>query len=196
MSVSEFTEQIEQIQICLYQLQERINQSLLTAPEMEAMFATLFEISKNLNKLQLNYNQLHNKNQELLSLVSNYYKLVEQNLHMKNEHSSCSSEAKPTGILLHEKGIIIETNQIFAQMLGYKASEIVGMQLIRLLAPTSRMELVNYIASENHKIYQVIFLRKNGSILPVELHDRTIHYQGRKFRVAAVKYLPDRQLAA
>lgn len=93
------------------------------------------------------------------------------------------------GILLHEKAIILETNQVFAQMLGYKVTELIGMNIIRLLAPAYRILFANNIALESQKPYQAIFLRKNGSICPVECHDKTILYQEKKFRVSVVRCL-------
>jgi PAS domain-containing protein len=62
-------------------------------------------------------------------------RLEKNELKESQERFRSLSEASFEGIVLHEKGKILDANQTFAQMFGYDLKEIIGMNVVELAAP-------------------------------------------------------------
>ena len=97
------------------------------------------------------------------------------------------------GIAIHEKGIILEANNVLARMFGYKLSEAIGMSVLDMTAPESREKLLQKIQSGYEKPYEALGLKKDGSTFPVELTGKNIHYKGRKARVTVLRDITERK---
>ena len=55
-----------------------------------------------------------------------------------NEQYRSIFEAGSEGFVVHEDGIIIEVNPQFEELLGYRASELVGTSFMKLVAENSK----------------------------------------------------------
>lgn len=97
------------------------------------------------------------------------------------------AEAAFEGIAFHERGVILAANHAMATLFGYEPGEMNGRQVQDFAAPESRKLLAEKIASGASTPYEGIGLRKDGSTFIVEIHGRTIPYQGREVRVTAIR---------
>jgi PAS domain S-box-containing protein len=120
-------------------------------------------------------------------------KWAEQALRKSEEKARRLSEAAFEGIVIHEGGTIIETNQVFADMLGYEMSELLGMDGLELVAAESRDLVAEHIASGYQQLYEATMVRKDGTKLPVEFLGKMMDYQGRSLRVVAVRDIRSRK---
>lgn len=93
------------------------------------------------------------------------------------------------GIVIHENGIYIESNQQFADMFGYALEEIKGLNGFNLFAPDSRQFVGEKIGSGYEGIYQAIALKKDGTPFPVEVRAKESYLNGRKVRIAVCRDL-------
>ncbi|MFL5732362.1 MAG: PAS domain S-box protein [Chloroflexia bacterium] len=75
---------------------------------------------------------------------------------------------------LHERGGIIDANQIAAAMFGYEASELRGISVLDLTDPGSRKAAMSNIEAGSETPYESVGLRKDGSTFPVEVCSRSI----------------------
>lgn len=113
----------------------------------------------------------------------------ERQLKAHEEQFRRLSQATFEGILFHENGIFIESNQQFADMFEYALDEISGLNGLDLFAPESRKIAKEKIASEDEGPYEATCLRKNGSTFPAEIRARAIQLKGRNARVATIRDL-------
>jgi PAS domain S-box-containing protein len=120
-------------------------------------------------------------------------KATQEALVRSEEKARRLSQAAFEGIVLHEGGEIVETNQVFADLLGYEPSDLVGMDGLELVAPEYRDLVAERIASGYQKPYEAVMVRKDGTELPVEFLGRTMAYQGGPLRVTAVRDIRDRK---
>ncbi len=97
------------------------------------------------------------------------------------------------GIVLHENGIIIDANRVFADMYGYAPEEMIGKHAVDFTAVESRALLLARIAAGDERPYEGFGLRKDGSTFPVEVCGKNIEYQGRPVRVTALRDLTERK---
>ena len=117
---------------------------------------------------------------------------------IKRHQESCLkyqriSEAAFEGIVFHENGIFIESNQQFANMLGYELDEIPGMNGIELHAPESRELVKEKVASGDDGAYETTCLRKDGSMFHAEVRGKDMCWAGKTLRVAVIRDLTEQK---
>ena len=88
------------------------------------------------------------------------------------------SEAAFEGIAISEKGKFLDVNATFARMFGYELSELIGMDVLELVAPESRELASRHHLSDYEKLYECQCLRKDGSVFPVEIQSKSVRYEG------------------
>ena len=110
-------------------------------------------------------------------------KRIEQVLYESEERFQTLHKASFGGIVIHEKGKIIECNQGLSKITGYPYEELIGMDGLRLIAPDSLEEVVEKMLSDAEEPYEVEGIRKDGTIYPLYLQSKLIPYKGRTVRV-------------
>ena len=66
------------------------------------------------------------------------WKHTERKLQVSENRYSTLSEASFEGILIHERGIILDANNRFAEMYGYELDELIGKDALELIPPKHR----------------------------------------------------------
>jgi PAS domain S-box-containing protein len=99
------------------------------------------------------------------------------------------------GIVIHEAGRIVELNEAFARMFGYKMSELIGKRLLELAAPESRDMVIEQIARQSDEPYEITALRKDGSTFLAETWGGNATYDGKPVRVGSVRDITGRKRA-
>jgi PAS domain S-box-containing protein len=97
------------------------------------------------------------------------------------------ADATFEGICVHDHGVILDVNQQFADLLGYTADELKGMDCFGLVAPQFRDAVRNYISSGTQGPYESLGLRKDGSTFPVEVRIREFQLDGKVLRFAVFR---------
>lgn len=115
-------------------------------------------------------------------------KQAEQNLRESEERFRKLSEASFEGIIIHEGGMAIEVNAAFEGMFGYKSSEFTGKNTVDLLVTPETIAIVKeHIRLNSEEPYEAVGRRKDGTTFPMEIHGKSIMYQGRHARVTAIR---------
>jgi diguanylate cyclase (GGDEF)-like protein/PAS domain S-box-containing protein len=114
-------------------------------------------------------------------------KQSEERLRESEEQFRRLSEATTEGIALQEKGRILFVNRTLAALYGYAPSELIGRDLFDLVAPESRDLVARRIQAADEQPYEAVALRKDGSTFPYEVRGKSMPYQGRTVRVAAIR---------
>jgi len=122
-------------------------------------------------------------------------KKAEEALRESEERFSRLSDAAFEGIVISDGGKIIDVNNQLAKILGYKPEEIIGKTAIQFVAPESRELVMNKIKSGTEGSYEHFALKKDGSVFPVEVQAKTLPYEGRSFRVTAIRDITERKKA-
>ncbi|AFY58106.1 PAS domain S-box [Rivularia sp. PCC 7116] len=102
------------------------------------------------------------------------------------------SEATFEGIILHDRGIILDVNHTLAQMTGYEVEELIGKNGYELVTSESQALISQNILSGNESPYQVTAKRKDGSTFLAEIQGKTISNLSQNIRVAAVRDITER----
>ena len=91
------------------------------------------------------------------------------------------------GLMLHEMGTILETNQTLSAMTGYDLEEISGMLVTELISPELRDEMIDNMKLDVETTYETIGLRKDGSTFPVEVRRKPIKYKDRDVILGTIR---------
>lgn len=119
---------------------------------------------------------------------------AEQAIRESEERYRGLAEASVEGILIHDKGVVIDANPALGRMFGYDLSEIIGINAVDLLAaPESREKLLDEMRKLSSGPYEVVGVRKDGSRIDAEITARSLAYADSMLRVAAVRDITDRK---
>lgn len=100
------------------------------------------------------------------------------------------------GIIIHDKGIIIDANPAFSKMMGYHKEDIIGKNIIDLcVLPEYHAVVYNAMKNEHTTPYEVMAKRKDGSIIHTEVESRRINLNNIEVRVSAIRDITDKKRA-
>ena len=77
------------------------------------------------------------------------------------------------GIVVSERGRILDCNEQFARMLGYTTEELVGLLIVDLVDPDDRERVAENLCHGRDSIVEHAMLYKDGGRIIVEAHGRT-----------------------
>jgi signal transduction histidine kinase/ActR/RegA family two-component response regulator len=80
-------------------------------------------------------------------------------------------------------------------MFGYALSEVVGMSVLKLVAPQSHGSVLKNVQSKDGKTFEAAGVRKDGETFPVEICGKAIEHHGRALNVMAIRDISERQQA-
>lgn len=91
-------------------------------------------------------------------------------------------------IVVHDKGVLLEANDMLTEMFGYIPKELIGKQAIKkLVAPEKIKEMMEKIKSGSTESYRSIGIRKDGTRFPIEIKAKSVIYKGKKVRLEAIR---------
>jgi PAS domain S-box-containing protein/putative nucleotidyltransferase with HDIG domain len=122
-------------------------------------------------------------------------KRAEEALIESEERFSTLAAASFEGIVISDKGRVIDCNEQLATMLGYEQSEMIGLEVNKFVAPESLAIVLKHIQSGSEEPYEHLSLRKDGTKFPVEIRAKSIPFKGRQVRVTAIWDITDRKQA-
>ena len=103
------------------------------------------------------------------------------------------------GILIFEpNGRIIEANAVVVERLGYTREELLAMTVLEIDAPEAAKLFEGRIARLIHEgpaSFELEHVRKDGSILPLEVRSRVIEYEGKPAILSVQRDITERRRA-
>ena len=159
---------------------------------------TLYRVGQNLRRASTEALTTSFRNEELAAKLAEEKSKIETlniQLQESEERFRGLSEATYEGVAIHDNGVIVDVNQAAIQMLGYTESEAIGMHISDLLLPESHEVAVSHMQTDYEKPYEVQGVRKDKSVLPIEVQGKTVPYKGKVARVVAVRDLTSRKQA-
>jgi len=120
-------------------------------------------------------------------------KIAEETLRESKDRFSILSSVTVEGIGISEQGRIVDSNPQLATLLGYETDELIGLNVMDLVAPESRELVMANMRAGVEGPYEHNAIRKDGSIFPVEIRARSIPYKGRTARVSIIRDITGRR---
>ncbi|MDP8269066.1 MAG: PAS domain S-box protein [Candidatus Tenebribacter davisii] len=115
-------------------------------------------------------------------------KIAEKALRESEERFKKLSNLTFEGILIHDKGIIIDTNESLLEMFEFSREEVVGKNIIKLgLLPEYLKIVQENIIKNKVEPYEVMAKKKDGTIISIEIESRNVEYDEEETRVTAIR---------
>ena len=106
------------------------------------------------------------------------------------------TEASWEGVIIHNNGLIIEGNQQFFTMFGYRKEDLIRTHILeRIFNRDSLVQIQSRIESGVIGSHEAIGVRKDRSEFPLETRSRYIKFQGQTLRVCAIRDITERKKA-
>lgn len=102
------------------------------------------------------------------------------------------SDAGFEGLVIHDMGEIVLTNQAAAALFGIPPTEFIGKTLKDYLAPESIEGALANMRRNSEEPVISIGLRNDGTRFHMEVRGRPMEYNGKKMRVVAIRDISDR----
>lgn|GEM_PF-966736 len=99
------------------------------------------------------------------------------------------------GILVHEKGVIVDANQNLCTLFGAGRQEIIGRSIYDFVPPDCQHAVKHHISSGSTAGLETKAQKKDGSVFPVETNAKQILYLGRNVRSVSLRDISARKLA-
>jgi PAS domain S-box-containing protein len=121
--------------------------------------------------------KVHGAFQDITEEVEAETKLKESEKRYKALHNASFG-----GIVIHDRGLILECNQGLSDITGYSYDELIGMNGLLLIAEHARDKVIKNINEGYELPYESVGVRKNGEEYPLRLHARNIPFKGKSVR--------------
>src|SRR5665213_172842 len=121
-------------------------------------------------------------------------KKMEKALVESEERFKRFAEVTKEGILVHDKGIIVDVNQALLDLVGYPASEVIGKENLFFIDKASIPKVLEFRKKGYpNESYELDLRRADGTLVPVEAHGAAFSWGGREFRVVRIWNLTERK---
>ena len=113
----------------------------------------------------------------------------------KKERYRSLLETTFEGIVISEKGRVVDANAGFARMFGYAPSKVIGMSLLDFFAKESRDLIAQSVETGAEQSCESLGLRKDGTRFHIELVAKALIYRRQAVRVVAIRNVTERKRA-
>ena len=131
---------------------------------------------------------------EIEALQQHVAELEETASHENEQHYRLLAEAAFEGIVFSERGVFVDVNKQFTEMFDYQHEELIGTEIIQLIAPQSRKKVTNMIRNNRIEPYEFVGLRKDGSTIYAEARTRTAVVNGGQLRATAIRDITQQKI--
>ena len=114
-------------------------------------------------------------------------------LRESEEHYRNLTNASFDGIAITENGRVVDVNEQMLKLFGYGRDEMIGREVIELIAPESRSVVAESIREGREENYEHWLLRKDGSSFIAEARAKMVRVGGRTVRMTALRDITGRK---
>jgi PAS domain S-box-containing protein len=125
-------------------------------------------------------------------------KKAEKELKESEQRFKTLSSIASEGLMIHENGIIVDLNLVFAKLLGYSAiDDLIGKEAIETIpfTPESKQIVYDHFLRNSDETFDVEFVNLEGKTIPVETRGTEIVYRGHKANLVYMRDISDRKKA-
>lgn len=143
------------------------------------------ELIEKLEVLQATEEEFQASNDELA--------YINDELRYSEEKYKLLSDLSQEGIFIHNQGVLLEVNKAFCDIFGYKRDELIGVYILNKIFAPKTIDIVwHNIKTESMETISIEGIKKDGTIIMIELEGRNAQYQNKKVRVAAFRDITEK----
>ncbi len=105
------------------------------------------------------------------------------------------TEAAFEGVAISEDGRLLDVNDEILKMLGYEREEIIGREILDIIAPGDRPAIAERIRTQREEIFEHQLVRKDGTLITAEARSKIARVGERTLRMTALRDITARKKA-
>jgi PAS domain S-box-containing protein len=121
------------------------------------------------------------------------HRKAEKELRESEERYRALHNATFGGILIHDKGRILDCNQGLSDMTGYSKKELLANDSFKIITEESKPIVREKLAVGSEEPYEIMGLRKDGTEYPMRVQAKNIPYKGKKVRVTELRDITEQK---
>ena len=106
------------------------------------------------------------------------HRATEQALRDSEERFRLISELSSEGLVLTDKGLILQANAAMTKLFGFAREQLIGMSALNLTAPEDRRVALDHIQTGSEAAYEARGLRNDGTMFLGRINATNLPYQG------------------
>jgi PAS domain S-box-containing protein len=118
-------------------------------------------------------------------------KTAERELRESEDRLRRLSDAAAEGILIHDKGVIVDANEAFARMFGYDLFDLIGKTVDRFAAAESWPTITAHMASGSDKSCVATWVRGDGSCFCCQVAAKPYLYRSKMLSIVTLNDITD-----
>ncbi len=91
------------------------------------------------------------------------------------------------GILIHENGVVLDMNEKMLEITGYTSSSLKRFNILSHIPEKYHDIIKGHASSKDNASYFIEVIKKDGSLIPIEIQSRPYEFRGKSVRVAAIR---------
>jgi len=124
------------------------------------------------------------------------YCRLEKELEASEKRFKTLSDASREGIVIHDKGLLVEANQQFFDMFGYHKDGLIGANILEMFFPgNAYFQVIQTIQEGNFSTLETEGKNNSGLSFPLEIRSNEIEFNGRQVTVSAIRDITERKNA-
>jgi PAS domain S-box-containing protein len=124
------------------------------------------------------------------------HKQLTRDLHNSEKRFRQLAQATWEGIIIYDRGVLLQTNSQLCAMFGYTEGELLGKQIFDVLLDRTTIRAMEQPPDpEAIGPFEARGIKKDGTTFPVEFRVKHIDYQGRQVQVAAIRDVTNAEIA-
>ena len=116
-----------------------------------------------------------------------YSNLAKVAMDESDERFRIFMETTQEGVVIHDRFKILETNLAFTDIFGYKPADILGRDVLELIAPQSRDLIMDALLACDQSPLEVCGCKKDGAPVTVEFCSRIIPHGGNRVNLTLLR---------
>lgn len=101
------------------------------------------------------------------------------------------TRASKEGIVFHSNGLILNANEAFCRLLGYRKNEVIGSHITKFANSDFVKKIMDRVKTGKEGVYDARGLTKDGRTLEGQIIARNTKYMGKDARVVVIRDLTD-----
>ncbi|SON53694.1 Bacteriophytochrome cph2 [Hartmannibacter diazotrophicus] len=111
------------------------------------------------------------------------------------ERVSALSNATFEGIVMHKDGIILDSNNQLANLVGLTVKDLIGRSMFDFLGPSDGATVQEMVRRNASEQYEVTVVAANGDQIPCAIRGRKIVFRGQEVQIGCIVDLRERKAA-
>lgn len=159
-------------------------------------WSVMLEASRLVRKTAVTSIELGFEKEDLLEKLTDEVeerKSAEMGLRESEQRFQTLSSSAFEGIVIHRKGIILDSNNASQQMFGHGSDEVAGKSIFEFIERSYHELIRHNMQSGNENTYEVKGIKRDGAIFPIEIQAKGMVFKGKPARVAAIRDISERK---